>query len=192
MCPIVTARYFGTCCQKRALWCGRDFLRANLSVVDISQFVAALADGIMLPKVHRRQGLSCITWFDLQHLCHCLSENQVSRGRAHLLDPAPGLQMIGDPGPEVSQHTYFKWIPELKEVVRKKDGNEDFANALLEKYFKPIEGHDWFFNGMGKEAIEKVRNGYEDRYGQGYSLTTTSIFASTMSIFQLDSGTSWI
>ena len=68
---------------------------------------------------------------------------------------------------EVSQHTYFKWIPELKEVVRKKDGNEDFANAMLDKYFKPIAGHDWFFNGMGKDAIEKVRKGYEERYGAG-------------------------
>ncbi len=68
---------------------------------------------------------------------------------------------------EVSQHTYFKWIPELKEVVQKKDGNEDFANALLEKYFKPIPGHDWFFNGMGPKAIEEVRKGYEDRYGKG-------------------------
>jgi len=68
---------------------------------------------------------------------------------------------------EVSQHTYFKWIPELKEVVRKKDGNEEFANALLDKYFKPIAGHDWFFNGMGKDAIEKVRKGYEERYGKG-------------------------
>ena len=68
---------------------------------------------------------------------------------------------------EVSQHTYFKWIPELKEVVRKKDGNEDFANALLDKYFKPIAGHDWFFNGMGKDAVDKVRKGYEERYGKG-------------------------
>lgn len=25
---------------------------------------------------------------------------------------------------EVAQHTYFKWIPELREVVHKKDGNE--------------------------------------------------------------------
>lgn len=67
---------------------------------------------------------------------------------------------------EVAQHTYFDWIPELKEVVRKKDGNEDFANALLAKYFKPIEGHDWFFNGISKDAVEKVRKGYEERYGK--------------------------
>ena len=49
----------------------------------------------------------------------------------------------------------------------KKDGNEDFANTLLDKYFKPIAGHDWFFNGMGPKAIEEVRKGYEDRYGKG-------------------------
>ncbi|MFI4940035.1 MAG: multiheme c-type cytochrome [Burkholderiales bacterium] len=67
---------------------------------------------------------------------------------------------------EVAQNTYFTWVPELKEVVRKKDGNEDFANALLAKYFKPIDGHDWFFNGMNKDAIEKVRKGYEERYGK--------------------------
>src|SRR3990167_8335342 len=68
---------------------------------------------------------------------------------------------------EVSQHTYFKWIPELKEVVRQKDGNEDFANALLDKHFKPIRSEEWFFNGMGKDAIEKVRKGYDERYGKG-------------------------
>jgi hypothetical protein len=68
---------------------------------------------------------------------------------------------------EVSQHTYFKWIPELKEVVRAKDGNEKFANDMLAKYFKPIAGHDWFFNGMGKDQIDKVRKGYEERYGAG-------------------------
>jgi hypothetical protein len=68
---------------------------------------------------------------------------------------------------EVAQHTYFKWIPELKEVVIEKDGNDEFAVALLEKHFKPIEGHDWYFSGMGKEQIEKVRKAFEARYGQG-------------------------
>jgi len=68
---------------------------------------------------------------------------------------------------DVAKHTYMKWIPELKEVVHKKDGNEKFADAMLEKYFKPHEGHDWYFNGMSKEAIDKVRKGFEDRYGKG-------------------------
>ena len=68
---------------------------------------------------------------------------------------------------EVSKHTYTKWIPEMREIVRKKDGNEKFADALLEKYFKPIVGHDWYFNGISKDSIDKVRKGYEERYGKG-------------------------
>ena len=32
---------------------------------------------------------------------------------------------------DVAKHTYFDWIPELKEVVHKKDGNEEFATAML-------------------------------------------------------------
>ncbi|MGB5776767.1 MAG: multiheme c-type cytochrome, partial [Sedimenticolaceae bacterium] len=68
---------------------------------------------------------------------------------------------------DVAKNTYFEWIPELKEVAMHKDGNEEFANVMLDKYFKPIEGHDWYFNGMNKEAIDKVRAGFEARYGKG-------------------------
>ena len=68
---------------------------------------------------------------------------------------------------DVAKHTYFSWIPELRKVVKKKDGNEDYADAILETYFKPIPGHDWYFNGLSAEAIEKVRVGFEDRYGKG-------------------------
>jgi len=68
---------------------------------------------------------------------------------------------------DVSKHFYFEWIPELEELVAEKDGNEEFAVALLAKHFKPIEGHSWYFEGMSKEAIEKVRKGFEERYGKG-------------------------
>jgi hypothetical protein len=68
---------------------------------------------------------------------------------------------------EVAQHTYFKWIPEMKEAVRKKDGNEKAADEILEKFFKPIQGHDWYFNGISKESIEKTRAAFEERYGKG-------------------------
>ena len=68
---------------------------------------------------------------------------------------------------DVAKHTYMKFIPELKEVVKKKDGNEKFADQMLEKYFKPIDGHAWYFEGMSKEAIDKVRKGFEERYGKG-------------------------
>jgi hydroxylamine dehydrogenase len=68
---------------------------------------------------------------------------------------------------DVAKHTYFEWIPQMREVVLAKDGNEEFADAMLEKYFKPIPGHDWYFNGMSKDQIDKVRKGFEERYGKG-------------------------
>jgi hypothetical protein len=68
---------------------------------------------------------------------------------------------------DVAKHTYFEFIPELKEVVKRKDGNEQFADTLLEKYFKPIEGHKWYFEGLSKAQIDKVRKGFEARYGKG-------------------------
>ncbi|MFZ0257889.1 MAG: multiheme c-type cytochrome [Gammaproteobacteria bacterium] len=63
---------------------------------------------------------------------------------------------------DVAKHTYFEFIPELKEVA----GTQE-ANRLLEKHFKPIAGHDWYFSGLNKDQIEKVRKGYEARYGKG-------------------------
>ncbi|MGA9991302.1 MAG: multiheme c-type cytochrome [Thiobacillaceae bacterium] len=99
------------------------------------------------------------TWFELWH-----HEGRRARHGASMNGPDytwwHGMY-------EVAKHTYGNWIPEMREVVRKKDGNEKFADALLEKYFKPIEGHDWFFNGISKESIDKVRKGYESRYGKG-------------------------
>jgi hypothetical protein len=51
--------------------------------------------------------------------------------------------------------------------VLKKDGNEKAAEEILVKYFKPIDGHDWYFNGISKDAVDKVRKGFEERYGKG-------------------------
>jgi hypothetical protein len=68
---------------------------------------------------------------------------------------------------DVAKHTYFEFIPELKDLVREKDGNEQRADELLAQYFKPVEGHGWYFEGMSKEALEKVRRGFEARYGKG-------------------------
>lgn len=99
------------------------------------------------------------TWYEIWH-----HEGRRARHGASMMGPDytwwHGIY-------EVAQHTYFKWIPELKEVVRQKDGNEEFAVALLEKYFKPIPGHAWYFEGMSKDAIEKVRASFEERYGKG-------------------------
>ena len=63
---------------------------------------------------------------------------------------------------DVAKHTYFKFIPELKKVA-----GEDKAKKLLEKHFRPIAGHAWYFEGMGKDQIDKIRKGYEERYGKG-------------------------
>ena len=63
---------------------------------------------------------------------------------------------------EVAKHTYFEFIPELKKVAGEKG-----AQALLNKHFKPIAGHDWYFNGLNKDQIDKVRSGFESRYGKG-------------------------
>lgn len=68
---------------------------------------------------------------------------------------------------DVAKHTYFKFIPQLKEVATEKDGNEEFADEMLAKYFKPIDGHAWYFEGMSKETLDKVRRGFEERYGKG-------------------------
>ena len=68
---------------------------------------------------------------------------------------------------DVAKHFYFGWIPELKSAVMKKDGNDKYAKAILDKHFRPIEGHRWYFEGMSKEAIDQVRKGFEERYGKG-------------------------
>ncbi|MCB1875089.1 MAG: cytochrome C552 [Chromatiales bacterium] len=68
---------------------------------------------------------------------------------------------------DVAKNTYFEWIPEMKEVVKHKDGNEHFADELLKKYFGPITGHDWYFNGLSKNQLDVVRKGFEARYGKG-------------------------
>ncbi len=99
------------------------------------------------------------TWFEIWH-----HEGRRARHGASMMGPDytwwHGIY-------EVAQNTYFKWIPEMREVVRKKDGNEAFADALLEKHFKPIQGHEWYFKGISKDALENVRKGFEERYGKG-------------------------
>jgi len=51
--------------------------------------------------------------------------------------------------------------PELEKLVGKDD-----AKVILKKHLTH-EGHQWYFTGMSKEAIDKVRQGYEKRYGKG-------------------------
>nr|CRH06994.1 conserved exported protein of unknown function [Candidatus Magnetococcus massalia] len=93
-------------------------------------------------------------WWEIWH-----HEGRVARHGASMMGPDyawwHGLY-------EVAKHTYFKFIPELKKVA-----GEEGAKKLLTKYFKPIAGHDWYFNGMNKDALKAIRQEYEKRYGKG-------------------------
>jgi hypothetical protein len=62
---------------------------------------------------------------------------------------------------EVGKHFYTTFIPEVEEVA-----GEEMTNALLEKYVYSQPGHLWHRDGMSKEALEKLRKFYKDRYGQ--------------------------
>lgn len=44
---------------------------------------------------------------------------------------------------------------------------DDVVNLYNDKFAKPIDGHDWYFNGISKDAVDKVRKGFEERYGKG-------------------------
>lgn len=62
---------------------------------------------------------------------------------------------------EVAKHFYTDFIPELKEAA-----GEEMAEQLLEKYVYSNEGHLWHKEGMSKEALEKIKIFYKDRYDQ--------------------------
>ncbi|GAB4305097.1 MAG: hypothetical protein Kow0090_20740 [Myxococcota bacterium] len=62
---------------------------------------------------------------------------------------------------EVAKHFYIKFIPELKETA-----GEELAKKLLDKHVYSQPGHHWLRDGMSKEALERIRKFYEQRYNQ--------------------------
>ena len=68
---------------------------------------------------------------------------------------------------EVAKNTYFEFIPQLKEVVIEKDGNDEFAVTMLETYFKPIDGHNWYFEGMSTEQHRQGPQGLRGSLREG-------------------------
>jgi len=60
---------------------------------------------------------------------------------------------------EVAKHFYTEFLPEVERVAGK-----DLYRHLIECYLKPDVRHAWFFEGMSKEQVEKVRTFYEQRY----------------------------
>ncbi len=62
---------------------------------------------------------------------------------------------------EVGKHFYTKFIPELEELVGKAE-----ARKLLDKHVYTHPGHLWHRDGMSKDALDKIRKFYGDRYQQ--------------------------
>jgi len=62
---------------------------------------------------------------------------------------------------EVGKHFYEKFIPQLEAAAGK-----EMARELLDKYVYVQEGHLWHRDGMSKEALEKIRKFYAERYEQ--------------------------
>jgi hypothetical protein len=62
---------------------------------------------------------------------------------------------------EVSKHFYEEFIPQLEEAA-----GEQVAKELLDQYVYSQEGHLWHRDGMSKEALEKIRAFYKERYKQ--------------------------
>ena len=62
---------------------------------------------------------------------------------------------------EVSKHFYEKFIPQLREVA-----GEALAKELLDQYVYTQEGHVWHRDGMSKDALDRIRAFYRERYQQ--------------------------
>jgi hypothetical protein len=53
---------------------------------------------------------------------------------------------------DVAKHTYMKFIPELFDVAGENEGWR-----LLNQYFKPIEGHEWYFEAVAfRPSLEEI------------------------------------
>ncbi len=62
---------------------------------------------------------------------------------------------------EVAKVFYTEFMPEVKNVA----GPELYGD-ILKKYLQPDVRHEWFIKGMSKEQLEKIKQFYEQRYGE--------------------------
>ena len=76
--------------------------------------------------------------------------------------PAVSHEPLLDPALHV--HDLFVKLP--AEMLKKVAG-EKGAKKLLDKHFRPIDGHKWYFEGMSTGQLDTVRKGFESRYGKG-------------------------
>ncbi len=61
----------------------------------------------------------------------------------------------------MSKKFYSEFLPEVKQVA-----GPELYDKLVKKYLEPDVRHEWYFKGMSKEQLEKIRKFYEERYGK--------------------------
>jgi hydroxylamine dehydrogenase len=62
---------------------------------------------------------------------------------------------------EVSKAFYEDFIPQVKQLA-----GPELSKQILDKYLYSQEGHLWYRDGLSKDALEKIRKFYEERYKQ--------------------------
>ncbi|MBI5832378.1 MAG: cytochrome c3 family protein [Armatimonadetes bacterium] len=63
---------------------------------------------------------------------------------------------------DVAKTFYTEFLPEVKEVA-----GDELSKSLLDKYVYTNPGHIWLRDGMSKEALQKIQEFYNQRYGEG-------------------------
>jgi hydroxylamine dehydrogenase len=62
---------------------------------------------------------------------------------------------------EVAKKFYSEFLPEVRAVA-----GPALYSTLMKKYLEPDVRHEWYFKGMSKEQLEKIRKFYNERYGK--------------------------
>jgi hypothetical protein len=62
---------------------------------------------------------------------------------------------------DVAKVFYTEFLPEVKRVA-----GPQVYDELMKKYVESDVRHEWYFKGMNKEQLDKIRKDYEGRYGK--------------------------
>ena len=62
---------------------------------------------------------------------------------------------------EVAKNFYSEFLPEVKRVAW-----PELYAKLTKKYRESDVRHEWYFKGMSKEQLDKIRKFYESRNGK--------------------------
>ncbi|MGO9611540.1 MAG: multiheme c-type cytochrome [Dissulfurispiraceae bacterium] len=61
---------------------------------------------------------------------------------------------------DVAKNFYTEFLPEVRNVA-----GPELYGELTKKYLEPDVRHEWYFKGMSKEQLEKIKKFYDERYG---------------------------